>query len=490
MANLVELYKQAKSKEELRALQQIASRGGRTGEQKEEAMQQVLSRGVRQEEEREIEVRAGDNVFKIAEQVYGNQRMAGPIMAANNNVTVLHPGMKLKLPAPQVNPYFSNSMAERVGISPAGQSVFSQVANTPALGMTSLINQTTTDTTNRTTGTEPSLLGQGTSNYVQGGQRRGGTPLQGFQQNTDAPLQPGSPSPPYQFPTIGEAVRGVASEIPDLFTRGQRLSGARLGNEISTAVRNIPNAIQGQETEPLFTSTVQSDRSLDAYSQMMTGIADRQEELERQRGPSASGQRYTDIAQKYAQRAEVERGLAADAARWNAIGSTYPEAYNDKVVANMSRFAQETVSLRDQFRTLEQAKAQVTSQVKAKGSVLQRRAIPESLGKEYIPYIVDFDYDKFNKHLEITGGMTIDIIENMKSGVYGNINPKYPGVVSDAPDYNNYRGRGSLSYPLSYGYSSYGGGGSYGGYSSGSGGGNGYQRPNYARKFGLINWRI
>lgn len=123
MANkIIELYKKAKNKEELRALQILASQGGKSGEQKEEAMERVLTGNYYQSVPQErgeptptgpargyssptYDVNAGDNYFDIAQRVYGDQRMAYALIRANayssGGQRNLRPGMQLKLPVYQ-----------------------------------------------------------------------------------------------------------------------------------------------------------------------------------------------------------------------------------------------------------------------------------------------------------------------------------------------------------------------------------------------------
>ena len=45
------------------------------------------------------QVKAGDNWFSIAEKIYGDQRMAGMLMEANSDISVLQQGQTLHLPA-------------------------------------------------------------------------------------------------------------------------------------------------------------------------------------------------------------------------------------------------------------------------------------------------------------------------------------------------------------------------------------------------------
>ena len=112
---LTDYYQKADSKEELRRLQIIASRGGMTAQQKAEAMEQELRFQAPPVDE--VQVRYGDNVFQIAEDVYGDQRMAGAIISANDGVTNIQPGLKLKMPYKQADPYFSNYRAEQLGMA-------------------------------------------------------------------------------------------------------------------------------------------------------------------------------------------------------------------------------------------------------------------------------------------------------------------------------------------------------------------------------------
>lgn len=59
-------------------------------------------------------VEPGDNLAKIAEQVYGDQRMLAAISDANGGVLVLHTGDRLYLPAKVDNPYISQSQWNRL----------------------------------------------------------------------------------------------------------------------------------------------------------------------------------------------------------------------------------------------------------------------------------------------------------------------------------------------------------------------------------------
>lgn len=65
-------------------------------------------------------VRAGDSWFKIAGQVYGDQRYAEQLAMANGDVDVLQPGMLLRLPRPRANPTISPYAAQQWGMSPTG----------------------------------------------------------------------------------------------------------------------------------------------------------------------------------------------------------------------------------------------------------------------------------------------------------------------------------------------------------------------------------
>ena len=65
------------------------------------------------------QVGTGDNVAKIAEQVYGNQRMMAEIIRLNGGVSMLRPGMVLRLPnfKENKNIYISNDWAANMGMA-------------------------------------------------------------------------------------------------------------------------------------------------------------------------------------------------------------------------------------------------------------------------------------------------------------------------------------------------------------------------------------
>ena len=54
-------------------------------------------------------VKPGDSWFRIAGNVYGDQRMAGALQAANSNISVIKTGQTLRLPDKQDDPYVSEA---------------------------------------------------------------------------------------------------------------------------------------------------------------------------------------------------------------------------------------------------------------------------------------------------------------------------------------------------------------------------------------------
>jgi hypothetical protein len=65
-------------------------------------------------------VKAGDSYERIAQIVYGNERMFGNLMAANGGAT-LRPGMSIRLPGAVANPFVSNELASEMGMATSGQ---------------------------------------------------------------------------------------------------------------------------------------------------------------------------------------------------------------------------------------------------------------------------------------------------------------------------------------------------------------------------------
>ena len=81
-------------------------------------------------------VGTGDNVAKIAEQVYGNQRMMAEIIRLNGGVSMLKPGMILRLPNFKDNKdiYISNDWASNMGMATTDELKSFYTANPGAYG--------------------------------------------------------------------------------------------------------------------------------------------------------------------------------------------------------------------------------------------------------------------------------------------------------------------------------------------------------------------
>ena len=83
-------------------------------------------------------VKGGDNVAKIAREVYGNERMMAEIMRLNGGVKTLRPGMVLRLPNPKKNSdiFISNDWAANMGMATTDQVAQWYDQNPNAGGMT------------------------------------------------------------------------------------------------------------------------------------------------------------------------------------------------------------------------------------------------------------------------------------------------------------------------------------------------------------------
>ena len=87
-------------------------------------------------------VKGGDNVAKIARDVYGNERMMAEIMRLNGGVKTLRPGMVLRLPAAKKNSdiFISNDWAANMGMATNDQVAQWYDQNPNAGGMTASWN--------------------------------------------------------------------------------------------------------------------------------------------------------------------------------------------------------------------------------------------------------------------------------------------------------------------------------------------------------------